>query len=329
MHHPTLDELYSLYELQKPYTVRTPLLYCELLSKLINGTVYIKTESLQKTGAFKFRGALSRLQTLSDSEKEKGLVAYSSGNFARGLATAGRLLNIKVTIVMPADAPLIKIEAAKQQGANVILCENNSPSREEAASQMAIELAAENNYTLLHPFDDIELIKGQASVTLEVLEQSRELDIALDTLVCPVGGGSLVAGAKLALETAQYQMQLCTTEPEHFSGMKLSLKNRLLMTDEGNHPTICDALQARTPGISNFKTLGSNTDLLALSIQEPFIVRAIQLAFQDLKLVLEPSGAIGLAALMQNPELFESQTVCIVASGGNVDFNHYQKLINC
>ena len=327
MHHSSLQELYRLYELQKNHIVKTPLLYCESLSQLINGSVYIKAENLQKTGAFKFRGALSRLQGLSDSEKSKGLIAYSSGNFARGLATAGRLLGIKVTIVMPADAPQIKVDAARQQEATVILCNDAFPSREEAASQLAIKLAGENDYTLLHPFNDHQLIQGQASVTLELLEQFHQQAMKPDTIICPVGGGSLIAGACLVKVARENDFQLCTAEPEDYSGLRLSLQANSLMTDSGETTSICDALQARTPGNLNFDIVRKENPL-ALSIQEIFVVRAVQLAFQDTKLVLEPSGAIAIAAIMQKPELFENQTLCVVASGGNVDPRQYRQLLD-
>ncbi|WP_153766857.1 threonine/serine dehydratase [Endozoicomonas sp. OPT23] len=326
MHPPDQEELYLLYELQKPYIARTPLLYSETLSNLINGSVFIKAENLQRTGAFKFRGALSRLLQLSDSEKEHGIIAYSSGNFARGLATAGRLLGINIHIVMPADAPEIKILAARQQGAEVILCHEFSPSREEAASQQAIDLARQHNYTLLHPFDDLKLIKGQASVTLELLEQAQEKNITLDSLVCPVGGGSLAAGAKLAIEDCSQKPLLTTAEPEHYAGLKKSLVNQQHERDNGQTPSICDALQAVTPGVNNFDIL-RNSNSQCLAVKEVFIREAIQLSFRELKLVLEPSGAIGIATLIQYPQYFINQSVSIIATGGNIDSRQYRDLL--
>lgn len=163
--------LNKIYQKQQAYTRITPLIRCDTLSQLISGSVIIKAESLQVTGAFKFRGAVYRLLLLSETERKKGVTAYSSGNFARGLAAAGQLLNIKVTLVMPVDAPDNKINSARKLGANIILCETMEPSREEAAQKMSQTLAEANDSILLHPFDDIHIINGQSAVAVELMHQ--------------------------------------------------------------------------------------------------------------------------------------------------------------
>ena len=311
-----LERLKKQYQLQKLHTHITPIIESTYLSRLINGNVVIKAESLQKTGAFKFRGALSRLLALSDNEKENGVIAYSSGNFARGLAAAGRILNIKTHLVMPADAPDNKITNAQKEGAEVTLCHSTQPSREEAASQLAAQQAQTHGYTLLHPFDDPLIIEGQASVTLEWLEQLSNHTI--DSLLCPTGGGSLVCGASMALKLSNIDTDVYAIEPKGFNGLQKSMTAQQLCRAQGNPYSSCDALQARNPGRHNF-SLAKDSNIKCLSVSEAFVIDALKLAFSEMKLVLEPSGVIGIAAVLEHSEEFSGKNVVIIATGGNVD----------
>ena len=313
-----LKTLRSVYESQKPYTRITPLLSCDSLSERIKGKVWIKAESLQKTGAFKFRGALYRLQQLNSDEKARGVVAYSSGNFARGLAAAGELLGISVHLVMPADAPKNKIDNARAHGAEIKLCHKTAPSREEAASVMAQQLSQQHGFTLLHPFDDPLLIQGQSAVAVELLDQLNQLNQKCDSLLCPVGGGSLAAGSSMIFSPGQTGTQVYGIEIEGFDGMRLSLEDGHLARAKGLIPSQCDALQALSPGQNNFSIV-IRTGVRGLTVSERFIGQAIKLASEELKLILEPSGAIGIAALLQYPEHFKSQDVTVIATGGNID----------
>ncbi len=313
--HPNTSDLHSAFDQIKKHVRTTPLVRSDYLSSLITGNVLIKAESLQKTGAFKFRGALYRLLNLSSKQKQRGVVAYSSGNFAAGLAAAGQLLDIPVKLVMPHDAPKAKINNAKHYGAGVILCQSTTPSREEAASLMASTLAEETNATLLHPFDDYDIIVGQASVALEIQHQLAQLQTRCDHVLCPVGGGSLVAGTGLAFSAPT---QVWAVEAAGFAGMNLSLANGRRCRAKGDQISSCDALLALEPGIANLDVV-LHSGVRGITTDSSRVNQAIKLAFQELNLVLEPSGAIAIAAIMDEPERFQHQSVVVIASGGNVD----------
>ena len=323
---PTREALSAAYQKQKPYTRVTPLLPCKTLSEHIAGSVLIKAESLQETGAFKFRGAIFRLLLLTNSERERGVTAFSSGNFARGLAAAGQVLEIRVTLVMPSDAPANKIKQARKLGAEVILCDDRQPTREEAAQKLAEELAHKNASVLLHPFDDLEIIKGQAAVAVELKEQLLLSGHYCDSLLCPTGGGSLVAGCGLEFGSFQSKTQVYAVEPEGFAGMCQSLVMGQRGRAGGRTPSHCDALLACSPGVHNFR-LARATGIKGLQVTEHYVIKAVQLAFEELKLVLEPSGAIALAALLQYPRLFTHQSVVVMATGGNVDPGLFSEIL--
>lgn len=320
---PVKSDLEDIYQQLQPYTVTTPLLEIETLSQLTGGCIFVKPESLQKTGAFKFRGALYRLKSLSKQQQKQGVAAYSSGNFAQGLAAAGQLLGIPVTLVMPHDAPANKIHNAARYGASLKLCHDSLPSREEAASQMATELARERQQLLLHPFDDPLIINGQASVAIELECQLKSRDINCQQILCPVGGGSLVAGASLVFKPP---VQVVAVEASGYEGMNLSLIKGELCRAAGNNASDCDALQALEPGKANLK-IALKTGVTGRVVSEKYIRKAIQLAWQELKLVLEPSGAIALAAIMETPDAFSQQTVVAIATGGNVDKEKFIELL--
>ena len=317
------DVLTGAFDQIRKYVRTTPLLRSDHLSQLIHGEVLVKAESLQVTGAFKYRGALYRLLNLTNTQKKQGVVAYSSGNFAAGLAAAGQLLGIPVQLVMPHDAPVNKIRNAENYQAKVVLCHHCQPSREEAASNMAKSIAQLSGAALLHPFDDPEIIIGQASVALEMLEQLASLQKRCDHLLCPVGGGSLVAGSGLALSD---RSQVWAVEAEGYQGMTLSLQRGRRCRAAGNRPCDCDALMAVEPGVANL-AVTMQTGVKGITVNTKQVHNAVRLAFSELHLVLEPSGAVGLAAIMKSPEPFLGKTVVIIASGGNVDREKYASLI--
>ena len=318
--------LKDAYRLQQPYTLVTPLVPVASLSRALGGDVFVKAESLQITGAFKFRGAIYRLLKFTDSERKQGVTAYSSGNFARGLAQAGKILNIRVTLVIPADAPAIKIQSAKQLGADVILCHDNEPSKEEAAQNLAQHIAKQNDSLLLHPFDDIEMIKGQAAVAVELMQQLKTLKQSCQHLLCPVGGGSLVAGCSLMMDPLHTHTQVYAIEPEGYAGMNQSLMVGHRTRASGKNLSHCDALLSKWPGVANFD-VARQTRIRGLQVSEHFVFMAMQLAFEELKLVLEPSGAIAIGALLQYPDRFRQQSVVAIASGGNVDPELFSEII--
>lgn len=312
---PEKKYLNRIYQQISPFIRVTPLIELESLSQWIQGRVLVKAESLQKTGAFKFRGALHRLANLSENEKKHGVAAYSSGNFAAGLAAAGQQLNIPVSLVMPHDAPQKKIRNAQRYGGKITLCHEQEPSREEAASQMARTIAQSSGATLLHPFDDPIIIEGQASVGVELEQQLKSGGARVDLVLCPVGGGSLVAGCSLVFRDS---LQVLAVEAAGFDGMKQSIEAGSLCRANGNQPTDCDALMALQPGKANLEVV-LNTGVKGMSVSPAFIHKAVRLAFEEMNLLLEPSGAIALAAILQEPDRFRNKAVVAIATGGNID----------
>ena len=283
--------------------------------------VFVKAESLQKAGSFKIRGATWRLANLSAGEKSRGVIAYSSGNFAQGLAAAGKAAGVAVTIVMPIDAPAMKRRATEGFGARVVLSDHGDRPREEAASALARDMAAAEGLVLLHPFDDPLIVAGQAGVALEALEQLAEIDAGLaagvDLVACPVGGGGLIGGVSLAIRAARPDAQVFAVEPVGYNGMGASLaRGSALRVAPGVH-TICDALQATQPGAAPFAAAAA-AKVAGVVVSDASVRAALRFSFERLKLVLEPSGAVAIAALLARLLPAKGRDVLVIASGGNI-----------
>jgi threonine dehydratase len=320
---PTLAELKQAYATTSQVTRVTPLVEAPAFAADLGASqVFVKAESLQLTGSFKLRGAYYRLTRLDADEAARGVIAYSSGNFAQGLAAAGALLGIPVTIVMPIDAPLAKRDATKAYGARVIVTEHGDRPREEVALARARELATEQGLTLLHPFDDPDVIAGQAGVALEALAQLSERGTSLDMAFCPVGGGGLVAGVSLALHHLSPQTRIHGVEMEGFDGMGTSLAGGEIVTVPLVRRSICDGLMARRPGVHPFAAV-EPLGLVPMTMPDAAVRRAMRAAFEKLKLVFEPSGAAALAALLEGGVDVSGKTVLVVASGGNVSVDDF------
>ncbi len=315
---PDLDHLKRAYATTSKATQITPLLDAPALARETGAArVFVKPESLQWAGSFKVRGAYWRLTRLSPEEARRGVVAYSSGNFAQGLAAAGQALGIPVTIVMPIDAPAAKRDATAGYGATVVLTDHGERAREEVASERARQIAAEDGLVLLHPFDDPEIVAGQAGVGLEALDQLAALGASADLLFCPVGGGGLIGGVSLAFRYLSPSTELIAVEPEGFNGMGTSLARGGIETMPLGPKSICDGLMARRPGVAPFAAV-AKTGLRGVTVDDASVRRAIRTAFERLKLALEPSGAASLAALLGGQTDVKGKTVLVVASGGNV-----------
>ncbi len=221
---PSQADLVAAYAVTRAATQRTPLIESEALARASGAArAFVKAENLQATGSFKIRGAYWRLSCLSAEERARGVIAFSSGNFAQGLAAAGRALGVPVTIVMPFDAPALKREATEGYGARVILSQHGERPREEVASALAREIAQREGLVLLHPFDDPLIVAGQAGAALEALEQLDEAGAVAHVAACPVGGGGLLGGVALALHYASPATRIWAVEPEGYNGMGLSL----------------------------------------------------------------------------------------------------------
>lgn len=302
--------------------IRTPLLESPALNQRLGGRVFIKPETLQRTGSFKFRGAFNRISQIPADQRPAGVVAYSSGNHAQGVAAAAALLEIPATIVMPADAPKIKIANTKNYGAKVVTYDRYSESREEIGNA----IRAEQGATLVPPFDDPEIIAGQGTCGLEIAQQSEDKNAEPDQVLINCGGGGLIAGCSLALKSRYPACKVYAVEPEDFDDTRRSLMSGRQETNRPEARSICDALLSPSPGAL---TLSINKKTLsgALTVSDDEVRAAMRFAFRELKLVVEPGGAVTLAALLNGRIETKNRTTAIVLSGGNVDPVLYSEIL--
>ena len=294
--------------------VTTPLLQSAVLNQRCHGRVLLKPENLQHIGAFKFRGAYNRLCQLDRQARSRGVVAFSSGNHAQGVAYAARLLDIPATVVMPTDAPDIKLSGTRQLGANVILYDRHRQSREQIAAQQAQDTGA----TLVPAFDDADIISGQGTVGLELIQQGRQLAMLPELVLSPCGGGGLLAGVATAVQALSPTTRIYGVEPELFDDHWRSRQAGERVTIDGTAPTLCDALMATTPGELTW-SINSRLVVDFLRVTEAQVQHAISFAFRYLKLVVEPGGAVALAAILHRKIDVAGSCCCVILSGGNMD----------
>jgi threonine dehydratase len=292
-----------------PFAVRTPLLSFPVLNERVGTNVFLKPEMLQRTGSFKFRGAFNKLASIPQDQRSGGVVAFSSGNHAQGVAAAAQILHMQATIVMPKDSPLTKRERTKAYGAEVVLYDRDRDDREAIANGIASKRGA----TLVRPYDDPLVIAGQGTAGREIV-------------VAPASGGGLIAGVATAVKARFPLAQLIVAEPQGYDDHALSLR----AGHREGHPaagrTICDALMAAMPGELTFSI---NSKLLAKGViaSDEEVGAAVAFAYRELKLVVEPGGAVGLAALLAGRIDVKGKNVVIVLSGGNVDADLFAKLV--
>ncbi len=305
-----------------PYAVRTPLLSPSVLNERMGTRIFIKPEMLQRTGSFKFRGAFNKLSSIPPDARGGGVVAFSSGNHAQGVAHAAQLLGMQATIVMPADAPLSKRERTRAYGAEVVLYDRDREDREAISREIADKRGA----TLVRPYDDPYVIAGQGTVGREIAEDMAALGLTPDIVVAPASGGGLIAGVATAIKARYPQAMVMSGEPEEFDDHARSLRAGKREAHGAKGRTICDALMAAIPGEITFSI---NSQLLAQGItaSDAEVGTAVGFAFRELKLVVEPGGAVGLAALLAGRIDVKGRNVVIVLSGGNVDADLFARLI--
>jgi threonine dehydratase len=293
----------------------TPLLESHDLNARAGGRLLIKPENLQRTGSFKFRGACNKIRTLmAGSRPPRHVVAFSSGNHAQGVAAAAQVADIGATIVMPADAPAIKIANTRGYGAEVVLYDRYREEREALAARIAQERQA----AIVRPYDDPDIIAGQGTVGREIGEQIRSRGLAPDVLLAPCGGGGLIAGTALGVKHAFPACAVYSVEPAGFDDTARSLAAHGRVSNAPGARTICDALMAASPGALTFAL---NRRLLAggLAVTDDEALAAMEYGFRLLKLVAEPGGAVALAAALAGKIDLKGKTAVIVISGGNVD----------
>ena len=293
---------------------RTPLLVATPLDEKTGGRLLIKVESLQRTGSFKIRGAYNRLVQLDGAARRAGVVAFSSGNHAQGVAAAAKMLGIPATIVMPSNAPATKLENTRALGAEVVLYDRFTEDRE----QIARKIVAERGATLVPAYDDAQVVAGQGTVGLELMQQAAELGLKPDQVLVPTSGGGLTAGTAIAVRGIAPEAVVYGVEPEAFDDTRRSLEAGTLLTNPPEARSICDALQSSPPGKITFAI---NQKLLAgiLTVSDAEVEMAMATAFRHLRLVVEPGGAVALAAALAGRIPLAGRTTAIVVSGGNVD----------
>lgn len=311
---PTFADVEAAAERLKGLAVRTPLLENSALNDLAGGRVLLKAETLQRTGSFKFRGAWNCIAQLPPEQVKGGVVAFSSGNHAQGVAAAARLRGMPALIVMPRDTPFIKQERTKSFGADVVLYDRATEDREAIARR----IAAERGAVIVPPFEHPHIIAGQGTVGLELAAQAREAGAALDAVLCGASGGGLIAGTVLAQERLSPATRVFVVEPEGFDDHRRSLISGSREKNARASGSICDALLSAQPGQLTFAI---NQSRLAggIAVTEDEVRRAVAFAFTELKLVVEPGGAVSLAAVLAGKVDTKGRNTAIVLTGGNVD----------
>ena len=300
--------------------VETPLLASPLLDRIAGRRVLVKAECLQITGSFKLRGAWSALSALPDDIRSRGVIAYSSGNHAQGVALAAARHGVPAVIVMPADAPAIKIANTRAYGAEVILYDRATEDRDAIGAA----LVASRGLTLVKPYDDAQVIAGQGSVGLEIAAQAAALGLREGAVITCCGGGGLASGIALALEAEAPGLRLHTAEPEGFDDMARSLASGTIQRNDRLTGSICDAILTPQPGDLTFPILHRLAGPGQV-VTDDQALHAVALAFRHLHIVLEPGGAVALAAALFRPDL--PQTVIPVATGGNTDAEMFRRAL--
>jgi len=302
--------------------LRTPLIASPTLDQITGGRIFLKAETLQRTGSFKFRGAYNKLASLAAEQRTGGVVAFSSGNHAQGVAAAAKLLDMPAVIVMPSDAPRPKRERTAALGAEVVLYDRQSEDREAIARGIAERRGA----ALVPPYDDPFVIAGQGTAGREIVEDLAALGLAPDIVVVNASGGGLAAGVALAVKARVPEAQLYTAEPEGFDDHLRSFRSGRRERNERIGGSICDALMAQSPGRLTFEI---NRELIGagVSASDGDAGRAVAFAFRELKLVVEPGGAVALAALLAGKVDVRGKIVVAVLSGGNVDPELFARLV--
>ena len=305
----------------KNQIIQTPLISNDYINKKLNSKIFFKLENLQNTGSFKFRGASYKISKLNDENKKNGVVAYSSGNHAQAVAYASLQQNINCKIIMPKNAPKIKIENTRQYKAEVILYDPETESRESIGEKISIE----ENRTLIRPYDDIDIIAGQGTAGKEIYEQLMQISTIPDIYLCCCGGGGLIAGTSTYLKEKFTNIKSYSVEPFGFEDTKKSLNSGKILPNEKGYTSICDAIITPQPGDVTFPiNLKNLQDGLVVTDEE--VKNAIKFLSEHLKIIVEPGGAVAATAALTEKINLKNKTVVVMISGGNIDFEMFTRL---
>lgn len=310
----TIDDIRAAAARLEGITVVTPLLRSPELDERVGGQILLKPECLQRTGSFKLRGAYNLMSQLSGAQAERGVVAWSSGNHAQGVAAAGSMLGIATRIVMPEDAPPAKIENTRRLGGEPVLYDRYSGDRE----QIARELAEASGGELVPSYEHEAIIAGQGTVGLELMQQADELSLTPDQVLICCGGGGLSSGCAIAIRDASDATEILLVEPADFDDTRRSFESGQRERNDPGARSICDALQTETPGRMTFD-INRRLAKTVLTVSDAEVRDAIRFAFRYLKLVVEPGGAVALAAVLAGKVEVRDRVTAVVLSGGNVD----------
>ena len=313
-----LKDIQNAYDKIQKSIKKTPLMECPTLDEITNSTVLLKLENLQRTGSFKVRGAMNKIMNLTEEEKSHGVIASSAGNHAQGVALGAKSIGINATIVMPETAPLSKVIATKNFGARVI---QHGQYYDEAYNK-ALEIQEKENLVFLHPFNDDYVIAGQGTIGLEILNEVSDID----AIFVPVGGGGLLSGIAVAVKSINPNIKVYGVEADGAASMKESVSNKKIIQLKSCH-TIADGIAVAKVGDKTFEIVQKYVDKI-ISVSEEEITSAILFLLEKSKVVAEGAGATSLAGLLSNQVDVKGKKVCCVISGGNIDINNVEKIIN-
>lgn len=311
---PTIEAIRAADARIRPYALRTPLIENAKLNERLGGRVLLKLETLQRVGAFKFRGAYNKISQIDKALHPGGVVASSSGNHAQGVADASALMGLPAVIVMPSDAPAMKIARTRRLGAEVVLYDREREDRMVIAERLQTERGA----VMVHPFDDPDIIAGQGTAGLEIVEQLPAMAAVPDLVLVPCSGGGLLSGIAIAIHSRFPDCQVMSAEPEGFDDFARSLESGKRESNTRKSGSICDALLSEMPGEITFAACTQQA-VRGVAVSEAEVRAAVRYAFEELKLVVEPGGAVAFAALLSGKAPLNGRTAVVVLSGGNID----------
>lgn len=306
---PELEDIKAAHSRIKPFIHQTPVMSSQLLNELFDCELFFKCENFQKVGAFKFRGAINAVLSLTADEKSRGVVAHSSGNHAAALALAAKMNGSKAYIVMPGNAPVVKKNAVAAYGADITYCKPTLQSREET-TRLIIE---KTGATLIHPYDNFNVICGQGTAAMELLAERNDLEI----VIAPIGGGGLMSGTSTYVKGINKNIQVIGAEPLNANDAFISFTTGILTTSD-NPSTVADGLLTSLSELT-FSVIKRNVDRI-FTAKEDSIIECMLLVWERMKIIIEPSSATVLAIVKENPEVFKGKKTGLIISGGNVDF---------